>query len=127
MTEDLGMARNIRHSAEEIVNKLRQADVERSKGSSITQASRVIGIADRTHDRWHGEYGGLKADRVAMPAFRHPVDLSACPMDEAADRFGWLPRDLATGSPRSLVLADVKNAEPASGRTGAERKDEVAP
>lgn len=58
------MARNKRHSAEEIVNKLRQADVELSKGSSIAQACKVIGITDQTYYRWRREYGGLKVDQA---------------------------------------------------------------
>ena len=58
------MARNKRHSAEEIVNKLRQADVELSKGSSIAQACKAIGITDQTYYRWRREYGGLKVDQA---------------------------------------------------------------
>jgi len=58
------MARNKRHSAEEIVNKLRQADVELSKGASIAQACKVIGITDQTYYRWRREYGGLKVDQA---------------------------------------------------------------
>ena len=57
-------ARNRRHSAEEIVNKLRQADVELSKGSSIAQACKVIGVTDQTYYRWRKEYGGLKVDQA---------------------------------------------------------------
>ncbi len=58
------MARQKRHSAEVIVNKLRQADVELSKGSTIAQACKQIGITDQTYYRWRREYGGLKVDQA---------------------------------------------------------------
>lgn len=58
------MARNKRHTAEEIVNKLRQADVELSKGASIANACKQIGVTDQTYYRWRREYGGLKVDQA---------------------------------------------------------------
>jgi transposase-like protein len=57
------MARK-RHTAEEIVNKLREADVEIAQGASIAQACRKIGITDQTYYRWRREYGGLKVDQA---------------------------------------------------------------
>jgi len=57
------MAKN-RHSAEEIVGKLRQADVELSKGSTVLQVCKLIGITDQTYYRWRKEYGGLKVDQA---------------------------------------------------------------
>ena len=58
------MARQKRHSAESIVNKLRQAEVELSMGSTIAQACKLIGITDQTYYRWRREYGGLKVDQA---------------------------------------------------------------
>ena len=57
------MARK-RHTAEEIVNKLREADVELAQGASIAQACRKLGITDQTYYRWRREYGGLKVDQA---------------------------------------------------------------
>lgn len=57
------MAR-IRHTAEQIVNKLREADVEIARGASIGQACRKIGITAQTYYRWRREYGGLKVDQA---------------------------------------------------------------
>ena len=54
------MAATKRHTAEQIVNKLRQVDVELSKGASIATACKSIGVTDQTHYRWRREYGGLK-------------------------------------------------------------------
>ena len=53
-----------RHTAEEIVNKLRQADVELSKGSTIALACKAIGVTEQTYYRWRREYGGLKVDQA---------------------------------------------------------------
>ena len=57
------MARK-RHTAEEIVNKRREADVEIAQGMSIAQACRKIGITDQTYDRGRKDYGGLKSDQA---------------------------------------------------------------
>ena len=57
------MARR-RHTAEEIVNKLREADVEIAQGASNVQACRKIGVTDQTYYRWRREYGGLKVDQA---------------------------------------------------------------
>ena len=53
-----------RYSAEQIVNKLRQADVLLSQGQAVSQASKQIGITDQTYYRWRKEYGGLKTDQT---------------------------------------------------------------
>ena len=53
-----------RFSAEEIVNKLRQAEVELSKGATIAQACKSIGVTDQTYYRWRREYGGLKVSQA---------------------------------------------------------------
>ena len=53
-----------RHTSEQIVNKLREADVEIAQGASIAKACRKIGITDQTYYRWRREYGGLKVDQA---------------------------------------------------------------
>ena len=53
------MARK-RHSAEEIVNTLRQAEVELGKGSSVATVCKLLGVTEQTYYRWRKEYGGLK-------------------------------------------------------------------
>ena len=58
------MGRNSRHSTEQIVNKLRQADVELAKGQSIAAVCKQIGVTDQTYYRWRKEYGGLKVDQA---------------------------------------------------------------
>ena len=53
-----------RHTAEEIVTKLRQVDVLTSQGRPVAEAVRTIGVTEVTYYRWRSEYGGLKGDQV---------------------------------------------------------------
>jgi putative transposase len=61
--EDARMARK-RHTAEEIVAKLRQVDVLAAQGRPVAEAVRAIGVTEVTYDRWRAEYGGLKGDQI---------------------------------------------------------------
>jgi putative transposase len=49
---------------EEIVAKLRQADVLIAQGSKIPDVVRTIGVTQVTYYRWRREYGGLQLDQV---------------------------------------------------------------
>ena len=51
-------------SAEQIVNKLRQAEVAVAQGQTVAQACKAIGITEQTYYRWRKEYGGLKTDQA---------------------------------------------------------------
>jgi len=53
-----------RYSPEQIVAKLRQADVELSKGHTTVQIFKKLGIAEQTYYRWRREYGGLSVDQA---------------------------------------------------------------
>jgi len=53
-----------RFAAEEIVNKLREADVLLSKGQTVALACKQIGVTDQTYYRWRREYGGMKVDQA---------------------------------------------------------------
>jgi putative transposase len=57
------MARK-RHTAEEIVAKLRQVDVLMAQGRLVGDAVRAIGVTEVTYYRWRNEYGGLRGDQV---------------------------------------------------------------
>jgi len=58
------MAKQKRHSAEEIIAKLREADVELGRGVAIGQICRKLEISEHTYYRWRREYGGLKVDQA---------------------------------------------------------------
>ena len=53
-----------RYGPEEIVNKLREADVLLAKGQTVSQACKHIGVTGFTYYRWSREYGGMKTDQA---------------------------------------------------------------
>ncbi|MBB5691871.1 transposase [Roseomonas alkaliterrae] len=57
------MARK-RHGAEEIIGKLREAEVLLAKGRSVADAAKAIGVTEQSCYRWRREYGGLKTDQA---------------------------------------------------------------
>eukprot|EP00752_Nemacystus_decipiens_P016157 g14450.t1 len=48
-----------RHSSEQIVAKLRQADIELGKGQKVPEVCRGLGISEQTYYRWRTKYGGM--------------------------------------------------------------------
>ena len=48
-----------RHSAEQIVSKLRQADVALGKGLRVPEVCKGLGISEQTYYRWRQKYGGM--------------------------------------------------------------------
>ncbi len=53
-----------KHRAEEIINKLREAEVIIATGSTVAEAARRIGVSGQTCYRWRAEYGGLRVDQA---------------------------------------------------------------
>ncbi len=51
-----------RHTAEQIIAKLREAEVELAKGQPLALVVRKLEIAEQTYYRWRKEYGGLRVD-----------------------------------------------------------------
>ena len=49
---------------EQIINKLREAEIHINQGISIAEASRKIGITEQTYYRWRREYGGLRIEQA---------------------------------------------------------------
>ena len=54
----------LRHTVEQILAKLREAEVALSKGQGVAQVCRSLGITEQTYYRWRNEYGGLKIDQA---------------------------------------------------------------
>jgi len=53
-----------RHSVEQIIMKLREAEVLQGKGQSIAEACRQIAVSEQTYYKWRKEYGGLQIDQA---------------------------------------------------------------
>ena len=56
-----------RHTPEQIIGKLREAEVALAGGQTVAQACRGIGVSEQTFYRWRMEYGGLRMDQVSPP------------------------------------------------------------
>jgi putative transposase len=54
-----------KNTPEQIVTKLRQAQVEIGKGATVDQVSRKLGITEQTYYRWKREYGGMEVNQLA--------------------------------------------------------------
>ena len=53
-----------RHRAEQIIAKLRAAEVELAKGQRLVDVARKLEISEQTYYRWRKEYGGLRVDQA---------------------------------------------------------------
>ena len=49
---------------EQIINRLRTAEVELSQGKTVTQVCKKIGVTEQTYYRWRKEYGGMRTEQV---------------------------------------------------------------
>ena len=52
------------YTPEQIINKLREAEVLLSQGGTIAVITRKIGVSDHTYYRWRKEYGGMRVDQA---------------------------------------------------------------
>ena len=86
------MARK-RHTAEEIIAKLRQVDVLTAQGRPVA-AVRSIGVTEVTYYRWRSEYGGLKGDQVKR-------------LKELEAENGWLRRAVSDLTLEKLILKEA--------------------
>ena len=57
------MARR-RHTAEQIIHKLREAEVVLGQGKSVKAVCKQLEITEQTYYRWRKEYGGLRMDQA---------------------------------------------------------------
>jgi len=52
------------YTAEQIINKLREAEILLSQGSTIGTASKKIGVTEQTYYRWRKGYGGMRIEQA---------------------------------------------------------------
>ncbi len=53
-----------RHTPEQIIGKLREAEVGLANGQTVLEVCRTLGITEQTYYRWRKEYGGLKVEQA---------------------------------------------------------------
>jgi transposase-like protein len=52
-----------KHTPEQIVKKLREAEMELAKGAIVSDVSRKLGVSEQTYYRWKQQYGGGQTDQ----------------------------------------------------------------
>lgn len=88
------------YTTEQIIGKLREAEVLISQGQRVGQVSRGLGISDHTCYRWRKEYGGLRTDQAQRRKS----------LEQENSRLEKLVAD--------LPLDNAISREPVSGNTG---------
>ena len=53
-----------KHGPEEIIGKLREAEIVLAQGGTVSDACCRIGVSEQTYYRWRKEFGGLKTDQA---------------------------------------------------------------
>jgi transposase-like protein len=53
-----------RHTPEQIVGKLRQAEAKLASGASVPEVAKELGISEATFHRWRNRYGGMNANEM---------------------------------------------------------------
>jgi putative transposase len=53
-----------RHTPEQVIRKLREAERLLGEGKTIPEAAKELGISEQTYHRWRDQYGGMKGDEV---------------------------------------------------------------
>ena len=56
-----------RHTPEQIITVLREAEVELARGKTAAMVSRELGISEQTYYRWRKEFGGIRVDQDDVP------------------------------------------------------------
>lgn len=56
------MMKRTRHTPEQVIRKLRDADRMLSEQKSIAEIAKELGVSENTYHRWRNQYGGMKAN-----------------------------------------------------------------
>lgn len=54
-----------KHAPEQIVKKLREAEMELAKGATVATVTKKLGVAEQTYYRWKRQYGSMDVDHLA--------------------------------------------------------------
>ena len=76
-----------RHTPEQIIRKLREAERLLGEGRTIAEAAKELGISEQTFHRWRNQYGGMKAQdaKRLKELERENVSLKAIVADQALE------------------------------------------
>ena len=85
-----------RFSPEQIIVKLREAEIIESKGLTQVEAAKKLGIAEQTLIRWRKEYGGLRVDQARRFKELENIRLKRLVADLSLDKA--ILKDAASGN-----------------------------
>ena len=89
-----------RHSPEQIIRKLRQAEAKLSAGAAVSEVARELGISEATFHRWKNLYGGMSSSEAKTPQGVGEGERSP---QEASCRAGPGHRHSQGGEPKKLL------------------------
>ena len=55
-----------RHPAEQVLSKLREAEVLLGEGKPVAEVAKELGASEQTYHRWKASYGGMKGPEVRL-------------------------------------------------------------
>ena len=85
-----------RHTPEQIISKLREADGVSAVGGTIAQICRRLEISEQTFHRWRNQYGGMKASEAKRLKELENVRLKKLVADLSLDNA--MLKDVASGN-----------------------------
>ena len=87
-----------RYSTEQIVTKLRQAEVELGRGMRTPRVCQKLGVSEQTYYRWRKECGGLRLDQATRlkELERENTQLKKLVADQALDNM--ILKEVASGN-----------------------------
>ncbi len=56
--------KSTRHTPDQIIAKLREADAQLATGATIGQVCQKLAVSEQTFHRWRNQYGGMKANQA---------------------------------------------------------------
>ncbi len=76
-----------RHTPEQVIRKLREAERLLGEGKTIPEAAKQLEISEQTYHRWRNQYGGMKAQdaKRLKELERENVSLKAIVADQALE------------------------------------------
>ena len=114
-----------RHTPEQVIRKLREAERLLGEGKTIPEAAKELGISEQTYHRWRNQYGGMKAEdaKRLKELERENAQLKRIVADQVLEiqalkeiaRGNWWARP--AGARRSRCFATV-SASASAGRAG---------
>src|SRR5450755_3724321 len=96
-----------RHTPEQVVRKLREADRLLGEGQELPEVCKALEVSEATYHRWRAQYGGMKADHVKRLKELEVENarLKRIVADQALDIQGL--KELSAGRMKGQVLTGV--------------------